>query len=259
MSYPDSVLTYYNKKKSNRRRRENSPPITSYGIIAYTKNRKSEYMFLLYQRRDNFEYMDFLRGIWSNEEVLPSLFASMTRDERRRIREYTFRELWNDLWVEHNSRIFRDGFSKAKRKYESVRHKIPKILDSTESGTIEPPWGFPKGKKNSYRESSKDCAIREFNEESRLKISIDHIVSDTPYIERFQGSNHKRYSTHYYLAEIPFSIPEKMKTPHCIRKKTVSEEASNVMWFTFEEACKVLNPRRQSILQRVLTQISSTN
>lgn len=255
----DHTLVYSTKRKKMRRRRKDDyGPITSYGIIAYTK-KGPETLFLLYQRRDNFEYMDFLRGVWSSEEVLPSLFSSMTKDERKRIREYTFRELWDDLWVEHNTRIFRDGFSKAKRKYESVRRMIPRILDNTESNIKEPPWGFPKGKKNNFREPPKTCAIREFNEETRLEINESHILNDTPYIETFQGSNNKNYCTHYYLAEIPFSVPKEMITPQCIRKKTISEEASNVEWFPFEEACNFLNFRRQMILTKAMNYISQNS
>jgi len=62
----------YKKKKSY----NSSEPITSYGLILYTMgdsppsfgnwdlhDNNQEPYFLLYQRRDNFEYMDFLRGI----------------------------------------------------------------------------------------------------------------------------------------------------------------------------------------------------
>ena len=247
------------RKKYRRRRKEDHGPITSYGLIAYTKCEGKPH-FLLYQRRDNFEYMDFLRGVWPVEDILPSLFSSMSNDERRRIREYTFPELWSDLWVEHNSRIFRDGFSKAKRKYESVRNMIPYLLDSTTSGIREPPWGFPKGKKNNFRENPVSCAMREFKEETHLQIERDQIISDQPYVETFQGSNDKTYATYYYLAEMPsVVVPAKMNTPHCIREQTVSEEASNVQWFSFQKACSLLNPRRQTILKKAMGNIHIKN
>lgn len=251
---PESLneAEYYKRKKfpkKKKKKKYGGEPITSYGLILYTiANNKPA--FLLYQRRDNFEYMDFLRGIWIGECQLPGLFSLMSPDERRRIREYTFQELWNDLWVEHSCRIFRDGFSKAKRKYDSIRDKIPNLLDTTDSRIKEPPWGFPKGKKNSFKEESITCAIREFTEETRIPSEFIHVINAKPFIENFKGSNNKSYATHYYLASIDKPIhPKATDTPHCIRKTTISEEAINVNWFTFEEANNLLNSRRQGILR----------
>jgi len=253
---PRRRAKYKGRKKYKRKKRIECDPITSYGLVAYTTHEGNNY-FLLYQRRDNFEYMDFLRGVWSTEDILPSLFSSMSIDERKRIREFTFPELWEDLWVEHNSRIFRDGFVKAKRKYEGAKHAIPELLDSTISNIIEPPWGFPKGKKNNFRENPVDCALREFQEETRLSVDQVQIIRDRkPYIETFLGSNGKIYSTHYYLAHFPnLLLPRKFETPHCIRDETVSEEASNVKWFLYEEACSLLNSRRQDFLKDAANEI----
>lgn len=247
----------YSKKK--KKKKYGNEPITSYGLILYTiVDDKS--VFLLYQRRDNFEYMDFLRGVWISEAQLPGLFSLMSPDERKRIREYTFQELWNDLWVEHSCRIFRDGFSKAKRKYDSIRDKIPHFLDTTTSHITEPPWGFPKGKKNNFKEDSIACAIREFTEETRIPSELIQVLTTNPFVENFKGTNGKSYATYYYLARIdePF-CPKTIEIPHCIRKTTISEEAINVEWFTFEEASNHLNSRRQSILRSALDIINRNN
>lgn len=247
------------KKFAKKRRTYNIvEPITSYGVLLYSFRESDKIpVFLLYQRRDNFEYMDFMRGCWSSEGQLSALFSLMSHDERRRIREYTFQELWDDLWIIRDSRIYRDGFAKAKKKYDSIRTHIPQLLDTTSSCTREPPWGWPKGKKNSYHEDSFTCAIRELEEETKLDVK-DRItqISRSPYIEDFKGSNGKTYATHYYLCEIPSPIEgTKIDTPHCIRKTTISEEASDVKWFTFDEACMHLNPRRQSILRSAIEMI----
>lgn len=248
-----------NKKKYKKRKQFNiSEPITSYGLILFSlshskkdSSSEKEPLFLIYQRRDNFEYMDFLRGAWSSEGQLPALFSLMSDDERERIRNYTFQELWDDLWVVQECRIYRDGLSKAKKKYDSVKSQIPNLLDTTTSCIRYPPWGFPKGKKNGYHEDSLKCAIREFEEETKLPISSEvKIMEDISFTENFKGSNGKAYATHYYLGEIPIPLyPTPYSTPHCIRKSTISEEAANIGWFSLEESKKYLNPRRQSILR----------
>ena len=239
-------------------------PIHSYGIILYRysgdcQNKGTggigtgrELQFLLYKRRDNFEYMDFLRGLWSSKGQLSSLFSLMNTDERERIRNYTFPELWNDLWVEHTSRIYRDGYDKAKKKYESINDFIPKFLSTTNSVVSSTPWGFPKGKKNSTKEKSVSCAKREFTEETGIPQSLIDIIHYMPFTERFTGSNGKVYATNYYLAKVNADcIFKRVQTPQCIRESTISEEASEVEWFTYEEACSKLSVRRQEILRDV--------
>jgi ADP-ribose pyrophosphatase YjhB (NUDIX family) len=247
-----------NKKKYKKRCKPIAvEPITSYGLILFSKNKIEEnksILFLLYQRRDNFEYMDFLRGIWTSETQILNLFSLMSCDERERIRNYTFQELWDDLWVVLDCRIYREGFLKARKKYESIRDMIPYFLDKTKSYTTYPPWGFPKGKKNGYNEDSLECAIREFEEETKFSIlSSIKVVQKNPLIETFKGSNDKIYSTHYFIAEIPHPLPiVTYSTPHCIRKSTVSEEAADIGWFTLEESEKYLNLQRFEMLSQVL-------
>lgn len=266
-----------NKKKYKKRKQFNiSEPITSYGLILYSlspqnisstkvednifqqiNNETQEPSFLIYQRRDNFEYMDFLRGVWSSEGQLPALFSLMSKEERERIRNYTFQELWDDLWVVQDCRLYRDGFAKAKKKYDSIKTQIPNLLDVTTSCIKYPPWGFPKGKKNGYYEDPLKCAIREFEEETKLSISSDiKIIPDVSFIENFKGSNGKAYATHYYLGEISNTrYPNPISTPQCIRKTTISEEATAIGWFTMEETKKYLNPRRQTILRGAFEKI----
>jgi 8-oxo-dGTP pyrophosphatase MutT (NUDIX family) len=268
-----SFAKYQLNKKKYKKRSQSivSEPITSYGLILFSKNKISpsryvlentnSYIFLLYQRRDNFEYMDFLRGLWNSESQIIELFSLMSCDERDRIRNYTFQELWDDLWVVLDSRIYMEGFLKAKKKYDSIKSIIPDFLNTTESCVIYPPWGFPKGKKNGYNEDSLECALREFEEETKLSISTSvKIIQKTPLIETFKGSNGKIYSTHYFIAEIAEPLtPLTYDTPHCIRKTTISEEASDIKWFTLEESTDYLNPQRQEILLEALEIIKSSN
>src|ERR1700752_2322297 len=96
-------------------------PIVSYGTIIFRYSEYGEIEFLIYQRRDTFEYMDFLRGAWSDESKLPDLFASMSISERNRIDKYTFQELWDDLILDHDCKLYKDGYVRAKRKFEAIK------------------------------------------------------------------------------------------------------------------------------------------
>ena len=262
------------KTVSRERNDRSYEPIISYGTIVFhldsnayldeTPKKHETPMFLIYQRRDTFEYMDFLRGAWSDERQLPLLFSGMCIGERERVRQYPHDALWDDLIIDHDCKLYKDGYPKAKRKFETIKDKIPHLLDTTMSYVVEPPWGFPKGKKSNPLEDPIDCALRETSEETRIKLFLngepDESQSDgvfariwniKPFFESFKGSNGKIYNTYYYLVELAeMKVSEKIPTPHCIRKETLSDEARDLRWVTYEEACSLLNPRRQNILKR---------
>lgn len=253
-----------------------SRPIASYGIILFcidaTDGRPR---YLIYQRRDNYEYIDIIRGNWNNEKRLKELFAALSAEEKDRLSRFSFRELWDDLWVTHGSNMHLEGFEKARKRFESFSNDIPKIIEGLPAPATfggdhanEPQWGFPKGKKNVYtqsgrKETDQECALREFGEETRL--STDGIIlwgSGCPnvggtaplrvYAEFYKGNNGKPYCTYYFLAEISkMERITRMKTPGCIRSDAVSDEAANAKWMTFEEALGKLVPRRQNILRKV--------
>lgn len=236
------------------RQRKFIDPITSYGAISFAvinHGDELEILFLLYQRRDTFEYVDFLRGIWSDEGFLSNYFCNMTEEERQRLKNYTHDELWRDLIVDWESKLFRDGYNRAKRKYELVKDKIHYYIKSTKSCVREQPWGFCKGKRNNIREDPVACALRELGEETRFDVSNVKVWDTKPFFENYRGSNGKVYNTFYYLVEFPQVLEVKrMETPQCIRKDTVSDEVADLKWLRYDEACKKLTPKRQNILKQ---------
>lgn len=228
-------------------------PIKSYGIILFTIV-KGEPMYLLYQRRDTFNYMDFLRGIWSREDHVRSLLGLMTPRERQRLLDHNFDDLWNDLWTTPECKIYRDGYAKSRKKFESIQPLLPKLVSETRSTVSSQQWGFPKGKKNSEFESEEDTALREFREETRFENEQIDMV-DYWFTELYKGTNGRYYSTKYFLAKTPTPcIVKYMDLIHSpIRKMAVSEEAEQVRWFTFREAYELVSdsPQRQGILIKV--------
>lgn len=257
--------------------------ITSWGLIPFNKRTHKkritidDILFLLQQRRDTFEYVDFVFGTWKNYEDLTPIFTNFSQEERARVRNYIFFELWEDIWINKTSKQYKDNYQRAKRRYDSIKHMIPFLLDSTQSSVIGPTWGFPKGRKNNMNESDVECAIRETEEETRIDRSKFNILynsgnpgeyinqinkknklteTETKFSERFQGTNGMSYTTIYYLTEVcDTDIPMDIMTPNCIRQTSFSEESTCVKWVTYNEACKYLNQRRQTILQESLKSI----
>ena len=96
-------------------------PVTSYGIIGYFKF-ESEYKIVLVQRKDTMGFIDFIRGKYDTrikkEEILEILVSEMTETEKDRIIKYSFDELWEQLWMNKNSRIFKNEYKSAKIEYK---------------------------------------------------------------------------------------------------------------------------------------------
>lgn len=224
-------------------------PITSYGIILFHRDSTGELWYLLSQRRDTIEYTDFLRGKYSLEDLDNSL-ALMTPVERQRLKNHTFDELWDDLWINHESYFYKTVKESAREKFEHNREIMLERLERTTSRRSECGWGFPKGKRNPY-ESDIQCAYREFAEETRMSLTYLNLLNLVPAKETFQGTNRKMYRTIYYLARVDHKIPIRKIPIYEIRRETISEEISNLRWCKIEEAMGLLPLWRQKMLLEV--------
>lgn len=234
-----------------------SLPIKSYGIIVFTKDKENNIKFLLYQRRDTYEYMDFILGNWKNYSELKLMFSLMTMEERERLINYTFDELWDDIWVVHDFDIYRNKYSRSKRKYDNIKFNIPNLIQNTNSKRLGPSWGFPKGKKINNNETNTECSLREFNEETRIDTEKIELINDKFYYENFVGTNGKQYSTSYILGYMKDTVlPNYIETPQCIRKNCISEEVSDIGWFTIEECKEKLTDCRYDMIINIIEHLN---
>lgn len=226
-------------------------PITSYGIILFTFNEYKVPKYLIVQRRDTIEYVDFVRGQYSYND-LKLYLSRMTDDERWRIKNFNFDQLWEDLWINKEHRIYKKCYVKAKQKFEQIYDNLESILDETKSTVNEPQWVFPKGKKN-IRENAIECARREFLEETRMSLDETKLFFDKPFIERFKGSNGKSYSTHFYVTYSEKEMQKKLIETNALRKNklTISEEISDILWLDLCEIKNKINERRYNILVNI--------
>lgn len=230
--------------------------IASFGIILFCVGKNYDQnvtpKYLLMQKRDTYEYMDIIRGNWYTEKRLKELIDGISKDEKKRLSTYSFKDLWDDLWITHGNGIHKDGFEKAKYKFHSLsKDQINLLISSSSDEDSEPPWGFPKGRKNNG-ECEKDCALREFEEETKIRaknIRVCHNVN--PIAEFYKGKDGKNYCTYYFLAEAINIEPIKNMNTGGIRKSTISEEAGDMKWMTYEEAAQVLSTKRRNILKNI--------
>ncbi len=226
-------------------------PVMSMGVILFKRINK-QIKYLMVQRKDTLGFVEFMRGKYNLENLryLNKLFEIMTKNEREAIISCNFDTLWNNLWMRKQSSQYHNEYDSSKKKflllkkgiqYKSETISLKTINNAVEFKWDEPEWGFPKGRRN-VRESDKDCALREFEEETGLKRS-DYVLLEHLGIfnELFSGTNNIRYKHLYYIAEAKEDLNE---GEFELDKNNFSQisEISKIHWWTLTEAFKKIRP-----------------
>lgn len=244
--------------------RDCKDPTSSYGIIAvrFTMDedrRIPEY--LLIRRRDSLGYIDFLRGKYSlsDDTYIQVLINQMTCNERNRLLGSPFDGLWTNLWNAQNTRQYRSEYEHAKRTFERIKttgdvngKQLHKYISDATTTWEDPEWGFPKGRR-SPQESERDCAIREFCEETGLR-SKDLCVKldEAPECEEYCGTNGVHYRHKYYMGDCISDVAVNTNN------KIQTREIGAIGWFSFEDAylkIRITNPEKRAVLARVHARI----
>jgi len=223
----------------------------SYGIILYTKV-NGEYQFLCGKRRDTIPYIDFLLVKYDIKN-LKKYFSLMTEQEKYRLLNFTFDEIWNNLWASHNCIGYTSKYLKSKQHFEQFKEsgRLAQLIQESKS-VSHPSWEFPKGKKQTNNEPETQCALREFTEETTIDPNRIVLLNFKPQVNISIGSNGKKYTTIYYIAFVSEPIYISPKTKCKLYDKTVSDEFSELKWITLFEARQYLEPNKVKILENVV-------
>ena len=223
--------------------RECRHPVLSYGHILF-RNDLSEPKILMIQRKDSLCYIELIRGKYDpkNHTYLLKLLKKCTCEERARLIEKPYHDLWRDLWClsaeDDISSRFRKDYVKGSQKFSQVADWASLISKIDDSGAYkESEWEFPKGRRNSG-ETNKECGAREFHEETNYQAEdYDLIENIAPIDEIYMGENRIKYKHVYYLGvlnnhekivRIDESNPDQ------------SHEIRSIEWLTKEEALSKL-------------------
>jgi 8-oxo-dGTP pyrophosphatase MutT (NUDIX family) len=220
-------------------------PIVSYGIILCRYNSR-EIEYLMIRRKDSFGFIDFVRGKYSPYNVyqIQKIVNEMSIDEKERIKNVSFNELWIKMWGNSTNSQYKNEEILSSKKFDIIRNGIvvnennildlKKIVENSNTSWKETEWEFPKGRRNN-KEKDLDCAIREFEEEtgiSRDKIKI--VENVLPFEEIFIGTNHKSYKHKYFLAY--------MNENNDYLNNFQVTEVSKLEWKTLNECLKSIRP-----------------
>lgn len=250
-------------------------PITSYGIICYRlrTDQKTQCVYpeyLMVQRKDSLNFVEFIRGKYNLEKrkYILKMFSNMTEDERQEIKNNDFPAIWMKLWKVNHCHHFESEYKDSKSKFDQIksgylldtetesgiiRFDLNYILENTISTIDESEWGFPKGKRN-INEQDMNCAVREFAEETSMRLKYLKLQNMKPVEEVFTGTNKVRYKHVYYLATCT-NNNDKFVFHSNIHGKVIDiNEIKSVCWFRFSESLNLIreqNVERRELFKRV--------
>ena len=230
--------------------RECRNPVLSYGNLIFRKD-KEEPEILMVQRKDSLCYIEFIRGKYDvfNIDYIQILVDKFTVDEKRKIINNSFDELWSTLWMIDIDDIqkcndYAKGADKFKRLSDGFHFKKKDIfinlkyfVDNSKTNYLMTEWEFPKGRRN-HRETDLECAKREFQEETNYKCDDYTLIQNIDtFTEEFTGENKVRYKYIYYIGylinfEKDVFIDEENKDQF--------NELKDIRWLTKSDALNIL-------------------
>tara|TARA_B100000579_G_scaffold69999_1_gene53013 strand:- start:632 stop:1459 length:828 start_codon:yes stop_codon:yes gene_type:complete len=222
-------------------------PILSYGIILYHKEEGTNiYRIVLVERKDSLSYIEFIRGKYKNPlnyDYIQLLISRMTKEEKKKLLLNEFDTLWKELWIHtdsinqriqkeyQKSKIIFDQLKKGDIKKNKITYSLKSIIEESNDEYTMNEWEIPKGRRKGH-ENNKDCAIREFGEETNIEFSSYQLINNIiPLVEEYKGINNVRYKHIYYIGE----IEELVQLEVNMENKDQYTEIKNIQWLTEEE------------------------
>ena len=249
---------------------KNNNSVNSYGIIIF-RIKDNIPNILMINRKDSLCYIDFLRGRYSihNIKYIQILIDKFSISEKEKVLNTNFDKLWKDLWnIEEINNKFKKEYITGKYKFDilnegiKTEYGITKLSDLIKKSTkkyLDPEWEFPKGRKEKY-ETNKQCAIREFREETGI-LNNEYILFSNvrPLTENYVGENKVKYVHIYYLALINDNDKE-LKVDH--DNKHQSLEISDLQWLSHEESLNKIrdyHKTRKNVINTIFNFIKNIN
>ena len=216
-------------------------PIMSFGIMIFHKD-ESINKLLMIQRKHSLCYIEFLRGKYKvdNLKYIETLFSKMTDNEKDKIINMSFDDLWNDLWIDviNLKSNFRSEYNIGKKKFEILLSEklIEDNYNKTKGNYSETEWELPKGRRNE-KEKNIECAIREVEEETGLKYNKDYLIYKNviPLINTYKSFNNVNYRHVFYIGKL--INPELINTIKVNEDDIEQQKEINDIRFMEKETC----------------------
>jgi 8-oxo-dGTP pyrophosphatase MutT (NUDIX family) len=259
--------------------RECRNPVLSYGHILFRcedMDHIEEPKILMVQRKDSLCYIEFIRGKYDiyNPSYIQTLVDKFNIEEKQRVLSSSFDEMWMKLWMvdltDKENMKFKNDYVKGKHKFEKLKTgyliqatgfsvSINYFVNGSRKSYETTEWEFPKGRRN-IGETNKECAIREFREETNYEES-DYELFDNlaPLDEEYMGENRVRYKHVYYVGYLKNVEKEVHIDPD--NPDQVSE-IQGIAWLTKEECLSIIRDyhhTRRDVINEVFRLVDKLN
>ncbi len=228
------------------------PTITSFSLICHTLI-DGKICYLIGRVRDTIPFKEFVKGNIKDGDMV-RYTAHMSQEEKYRLLTESFQDLVDDTIVNHASRAYRTA-CEGSEAFASTLTRFEHVLSNPKIGLEDAPWIFPKGRKGD-NEEDRVCALREFEEETRIPAASVHLYDEVaPLEEIYTGLDGRLYKTVYFVGYIDYAdfrqASTAMRTQFIITAKrtTLSDEIAKIKWLEYSEAIEKLDPPKKYVLR----------
>lgn len=176
-------------------------PIVSCGIIEFVikpnKDGKLCAFYHVFRRRNTVEYDTLIRGCAQKNQLF-DLISLLSRDERDRILNHSWQQIWDDYWLDHTTLSYTSLQANAQRRFSEIKELIEKLDSELPCRIPCRPYIFPKGKPEKG-ETGLEAALREAKEETASSFNSGHLYFNSPIVQHYRGSDDCQYSDYYYV------------------------------------------------------------
>ena len=222
----------------------------SHGIIAY-KIVTGEPKYILSQRRNSLTLIYLLRSCHKlTKDDITRQISKLPKEETERLLNFSFDEIWDDLYLEKTNRIYVTESHRARQNYKFlVDNFMTELENQTKNTTVFCEWGVPKGRRK-YQETGFVCAEREWLEETNIPSDNLYIINTLPFYYNLVYGN-KEVCVECWLAEIKTDVEIVFQKSHI--RDYISEEVGLLKWCSLSE----LEPLVNSSIYKTFTEIDN--
>lgn len=262
----DNIEDVPHKRESFPRSQNKSLPIPSFGIIyVFVDNVVGKIWYFICQRRSTIEFAEVLR-CGPRKDHLFEYFSVMTQSERELILEIAdnpekFHKVWDDFLLDEIN-FFTKIERKTRKIFDIYSPYLRALIELTTSNTIDAPWGFPKGRQRTTDATRLETALREFHEETKIKIDNVQLLIEDSINYTIRGTDGCIYTTNFFVV----NASEMTKPPlietlnNCIHKNYLSNEMKDYKWIGFDigSPIKPKSTPLSKYLEKILINIHNT-
>ena len=217
----------------------------SIGIIIFDKSLTK---VLLVEKKCTYAFSDFVMGKYdrNNKVEMVDKFNKMTSQEKIIISSLEFEWMWYNMFMmKDKSDFYCRSFGRFYKCFLTNPKWIKTLMSQSNKSSLLL-WEPPKGRKGKT-ESSLTCAIREVQEETKIKPDLYQIIPNKK-VKKQIISNNVRYIIIYYVAIMKENFTVRVN----ISDRNQSSEISEISWI------KVTNLNNYNINNEIKQYIIST-